>query len=157
HAMSRTLTGLVRGRGGERIALRGLSVQAVARFLAGIAGREPDEGLATLVAQETEGNPFFITEVVLFVAEVARLLNADGQQVRAEEVSAWRITIPDSVRAMVGQHLDRLTAACNQLLAVAAVIGREFGLDVLQRAASSQPGVRASVASSAGMDRLLEL
>ena len=39
------------------------------------------------------------------------------------------MSIPESVREVVGRRLDRLSEGCNEVLAVAAVVGREFSLD----------------------------
>jgi class 3 adenylate cyclase len=80
------------------------------------------------VYRETEGNPFFVNEIV-------RLLVADGRLDRPEEVKSWSVTIPQGVREVVGRRLNHLSKECNGVLTVAAVIGREFGLDALERVA----------------------
>src|SRR5262249_24913575 len=41
--------------------------------------------------------------------------------------------LPESVREVIGRRLARLGEACTNVLTRAAVIGQEFGLDVLQR------------------------
>src|SRR5207249_2123299 len=43
------------------------------------------------------------------------------------------LSIPEGLRDVIGKRLSRLSPECNRLLTVAAVIGREFRLDVLQR------------------------
>jgi class 3 adenylate cyclase len=78
------------------------------------------------VHRETEGNPFFVHEVV-------QLLQSDGRLERAEEVESWSLEIPQGVRQVVGRRLSSLSEECNGLLAVASVIGREFELPVLAR------------------------
>jgi class 3 adenylate cyclase len=62
-----------------------------------------------------------------------RLLAADGRLKNAKAVKSWSVTIPQGVREVVGRRLDRLSADCNAALTVASVVGREFGLDVLER------------------------
>ena len=47
--------------------------------------------------------------------------------------------IPEGVREVIGRRLDRLTDACNEVLAVASVIGREFGLDLLKGSSRITP------------------
>jgi class 3 adenylate cyclase len=64
-----------------------------------------------------------------------RLLVADGRLERPEEVKSWSVTIPQGVREVVGRRLDHLSDECNSVLTVASVIGREFGLDALERVA----------------------
>jgi class 3 adenylate cyclase len=80
------------------------------------------------VFRETEGNPFFVHEVV-------RLLAADGRLERPPAGGSWSLEIPQGVREVVGRRLNRLSEDCNQVLAVASVVGREFELAVLQRVA----------------------
>ena len=106
--------------------LRGLSEQDVHRFVSMTAGFEPPAGLVSVVYKETEGNPFFIHEVV-------RLLVSDGRLRRSDEVTSWSVAIPEGVREVIGRRLDRLSEECNALLTIASVIGREFTLDALER------------------------
>ena len=69
------------------------------------------------VHDRTAGNPLFMTEIV-------RILVHEGKR-------DWDGGVPEGVREVIGIRLDRLSPECNQLLRVAAVIGREFGLDQL--------------------------
>jgi len=126
HPLSQTLGELAREGLSQRILLRGLTEQDVARFIELTAGRTPPKALVDAVFRETEGNPFFINEIV-------RLLVADGRLERPEEVKSWSVTIPQGVREVVGRRLDHLSEECNRVLTVASVIGREFGLDALER------------------------
>ena len=132
HPLAQTLAALGREQLSERIVLRGLTEQDVARFIELNAGLTPPAGLAAAVFRETEGNPFFVNEVV-------RLLVADGRLARPEAVKSWTVNIPESVREVVGRRLDHLSETCNRTLTVAAVIGREFGLDVLERVGADGP------------------
>jgi class 3 adenylate cyclase len=100
----------------------------VARFLELTAGRTPVAPLVEAVYRETEGNPFFVHEVV-------RLLQSDGRLEHPEQVASWSVEIPQGVRQVVGRRLDGLSEACNRVLTVASVMGREFELRVLARAA----------------------
>ncbi len=126
HPLSQTLGELARQQLSQRILLRGLTERDVARFIEITAGVSPPGALVDAVYRETEGNPFFVNEVV-------RLLVADGRLERPEEVKSWSVTIPQGVREVVGRRLDHLSEECNRVLTVASVIGREFGLDALER------------------------
>ena len=97
-------------------------------------GVVPPTALVEAVHRETEGNPFFVNEIV-------RLLVADGRLEKAEATASWSVTIPQSVREVVGRRLDHLSETCNDVLTVASVIGREFDLTVLGRV-SELPGDR---------------
>jgi tetratricopeptide (TPR) repeat protein len=76
----------------------------------------------------TEGNPFFIYETV-------RLLDADGRLDASAPETPWSVSLPQGVREVIGRRLDWLSDECNRVLSVAAVIGREFAVGVLQQAA----------------------
>ena len=138
HPLSQTLAELTREQLSQRIVLRGLTQHDVARFIEVTAGLKPPEALVAAVYKETEGNPFFVNEVV-------RLLVTDGRLEHPETVKSWSVSIPQGVREVVGRRLDHVSAECNRILTIASVIGREFGLDALER-----------VAGIAG-DRLLEV
>src|SRR5262249_31381394 len=45
------------------------------------------------------------------------------------------LRLPESVRDVIGRRLGRLSEACTKLLTAASLVGREFGLDVLERIA----------------------
>jgi tetratricopeptide (TPR) repeat protein len=126
HPLAQTLGELAREQLSQRILLRGLGEQDVARFLEISLGLAPPPALAAAVYRETEGNPFFVTEVV-------RLLLSDGRLQHPEGMAAWTLTIPQGVREVIGRRLDRLSPECNRVLTVAAAVGREFGLNVLER------------------------
>ncbi len=46
--------------------------------------------------------------------------------------SAPAIRIPEGVKEVIGRRLNLLSAACNEMLALASVIGRSFALDLLR-------------------------
>ncbi len=109
-------TGLARREDIERIDLGPLAEPDVAVILEG-AGRAAT--LAAGVRDATEGNPFFVGEVV-------RALADDGDPAA---------TITPRVRDVVHWRLSRLPAGTAELLAVAAVAGAEFDVDVVAAAA----------------------
>jgi class 3 adenylate cyclase len=124
HPLSQTLADLAREQLSQRVHLAGLSEVDLARFIEITVGSKPPTALVTAVYKESEGNPFFVTEIV-------RLLATDGRLEHPEEVKSWSVIIPQGVREVIGKRLDHLSDDCNGVLTTAAVIGREFGLDVL--------------------------
>lgn len=128
HPLAQTLAELAREQLSERVLLRGIAPQDIATFIERAAGRTPTPELVNAVYRETEGNPFFVKEIV-------RLLVADG---RLDTPAGGAdtdlvLSVPQSVREVIGRRLDRLSERTNQLLTTAAVIGREFALPALQR------------------------
>ncbi|MDX6705470.1 MAG: hypothetical protein QOI48_1316 [Solirubrobacteraceae bacterium] len=111
-------------RHGQRLPLRGLRERDVAEVVERVAGRRPADRVVRAIHQATDGNPFFVDEVV-------RLLSAEGRLDDAEQVAGVRI--PDGVRETIRHRLDPLPDRTRALLCTASVIGREFRLDALQR------------------------
>jgi class 3 adenylate cyclase len=132
HPLAQTLGELARENLSRRILLRGLTQGDVARFIQTTAGISPPADLVTAVYRETEGNPFFVNEIV-------RLLVADGRLEHPQDVQHWSVSIPQGVREVIGRRLDHLSEDCNRILGVSSVIGREFHLDILERVSES-PG-----------------
>jgi len=117
-------------RHGQRLPLRGLCEREVAEVVERVAGRRAPDRVVRAIHQATEGNPFFVDEVV-------RLLSAEGRLDDAGEVAGVRI--PDGVRETIRHRLAPVPDSTLQLLYTAAVIGREFRIDTLQRVSGADP------------------
>lgn len=135
HPLSEALAELNRDPGFERIVLRGLERLEVKNYIATAAHLQPSPVLVERVYEETEGNPFFLTEVVNLLAQEGTL-NDD---------SLSDIRIPDGVKQALGRRLDRLSDDANELLQIAAIAGREFTYGSLE------------LLHQGGADTLLEL
>ena len=98
----------------------------------------------TAVYRETEGNPFFLTEVVHLLEAKEQQSTGGGQD------AALAFTIPQSVQAAIGRRLHPLSANCQHLLQIAAVVGREFSVETLAT-------VGQQIGISAPEDRLFDL
>ncbi|MBH0776291.1 BTAD domain-containing putative transcriptional regulator [Nocardia bovistercoris] len=104
-----------------RIRLRGLAVEDSARLIGALTGDAPTTTVVRTLHERTGGNPFYLVEV-------ARLLRSEGEVVAASDV-------PQGVRDVLRRRLSRLPETAVALLRLAAVIGREFEVAVLVRAA----------------------
>ncbi|MBD0348429.1 MAG: AAA family ATPase [Thermoleophilia bacterium] len=124
--LAATLAELGREHVTHRIALRGLAVGDVARYIELSTGVAPPEELVATIHSETEGNP-------LFVGEVVRLLVAEGRLSDVDVSELWTLGIPQGVREVIGRRLRRLSDECTNVLTLASVLGREFRLDALER------------------------
>ncbi len=87
---------------------------------------------AQVVHRETEGNPFFIEEVVKALIEQGQIYRAGDGWDRRE---VRELAIPQSVKAAIGRRLDRLSPECAETLHTAAAVGKAFAFEEL--AASS--------------------
>lgn len=90
-----------------------------------------DQHLVDLIFQETEGNPFFIEEVIKALFEGGKLRFENGIW-RAPDLA--EIHIPQSVRATLQARLARLPEKTQEILRCAAILGRQFDCDTLQHA-----------------------
>lgn len=122
HPLSETLAALNREGAFERVNLRGLGRAEVRSYIAAATNIDPSPSLAARIYEETEGNPFFLSEVVNLMTEEGTL----GK----EPVSDIRL--PEGVKEALGRRLDRLSLEANELLKIAAVAGREFSFETLQ-------------------------
>jgi DNA-binding SARP family transcriptional activator len=136
-----TLGALRRANGVERIELPGFGPSEVVSVMEAIAGQAMDDrsvALAHAIHAETDGNPFFVGEVLRHLFEVGALhRDEDGRWVaRGDVVGA---SLPEGVREVIGARVVRLGRASAANLSLAAVIGRDFDLDLLLAAAETTP------------------
>jgi class 3 adenylate cyclase/DNA-binding CsgD family transcriptional regulator len=127
HPLSNTLGALARASHFARVNLTGLSEEEVQAFVAA-AGATLPVGLTKTLHDQTEGNPLFLREIVRFL-EQRGALTTDGAPTAA-------VRIPEGVTEVIGRRLNLLSAGCNEVLGLAAVIGRDFAWEVLLRAAA---------------------
>lgn len=141
HPLSDVLAQLRRERVYKRVLLRGLSFEEVRALLESVAEHElrpQDLRLVKALHRETEGNPFFIEEIVRHLVETGRLVRREGRwAVEAESIE--ELGIPEGVRETLGRRIERLSEQCRTILLTASVIGREFELAVLQGTADESP------------------
>lgn len=149
HPLSEMLADMRRQSGVERLMLRGLDEDGVQQFLEHVAGHALDErgqNLARVIARETEGNPFFIGEVLRHLSESGALVYRDGRWDSDKTIDD--IGIPEGVREVIGRRLSNLDSTTNEVLASGAVIGREFELRTLSAVAGGTDRVLDAVGAA---------
>jgi DNA-binding winged helix-turn-helix (wHTH) protein len=105
-------------RSATHVALRGLALDEVAALLTQLgAGDAPEPGCAELVYERTQGNPFFVRQLLLLFVQRGQRL--ERQSLKSSE-------LPPAVRDVIHQRLLALPNATRTLLAAAAVIGQSF-------------------------------
>ncbi len=112
-----TLVDLDRERLMTQVELSGLATPDVMTLVGRSSPQSID--LARVLRDETDGNPFFIREVLRDVAERGAQLDVEG------------ISAPTRVRGVIAQRLARLRPEVKRVLDAAAVTGREFAIEVL--------------------------
>lgn len=145
HPLSATLAELRRSPQFSRLPLRGLSVAEVHQMYCQVRGQDVPWSRADAVHRQTEGNPLFVQEVLRYLVEAGLVVRHGSRYVPADAASI-ETEMPEGLRDVVGKRLSRLSPRTNEVLAIAAVIGREFRLDVLQHVADmSEEDVVASL------------
>lgn len=128
HPLAASLAELRRERKFERIHLTGLEKEGVAQLIGTRVGSDVPAPVSEAVWEETEGNPFFVEEVVEHLIESGTI--GEGKPWPSRD-QLQHLEIPEGIREVVGRRLSRLSEATNRILAAASVIGREFDSELL--------------------------
>jgi serine phosphatase RsbU (regulator of sigma subunit)/class 3 adenylate cyclase len=96
------------------------------------------ENVQHLILKKAEGNPLFIEEVLRMMIDQGAIQSQNGGWVTRGEIAT--IGIPNNLRGLLLASLDRLPDEAKQTLRVAAVIGRQFPLRVLEQVISNGQG-----------------
>ncbi|MGH3062037.1 MAG: ABC transporter substrate-binding protein, partial [Gaiellaceae bacterium] len=118
----------------REIEVRPLPADSSKALVGNAADGEIPESVAELLAERSGGNPFFLEEAFRDLVERGALQRANGGWTLAVDES--ELTIPAVVQGTLQARLDRLDAGAREVLSVAAVIGRTFGLPLLERLVS---------------------
>src|SRR5262249_2204586 len=110
---------------GRPLPLRGLREVEVGLYMKAISEKPPEPRLVAAVHRASDGNPFFVDEIV-------RLLAAEG----IEAPTRGSLPIPDSVRAVIRRRLKPLPKEARKVLEAASVVGRGFDVAVLAEVAA---------------------
>lgn len=156
HPLTSVLADLRRVEGTERVDLRGLNLDESVALVETVAGHELDDNglqLAEAAFAETEGNPLFMGEVLRHFVETAAVSLVDG---RWHVTDPGQVEVPEGVRDVIGRRLSRLSEPANRVLAVAAVIGREFDLDLLSQVSDVGDEVLLDALDEASRARLVD-
>jgi tetratricopeptide (TPR) repeat protein len=138
------------------------TVEIALDALSGDAGREllhamvgdtlPDEMQARLLTS-AEGNPFFLEELVRSLADAGALVR---------EAGTWRfdhavdVEVPPTVEKVILARIDRLEPAPRGALMAASVLGRQFGLPLLEALAGGDGGVQGPLTDLQRLDLVRE-
>jgi class 3 adenylate cyclase/tetratricopeptide (TPR) repeat protein len=87
-------------------------------------------GLKRLLSERTEGNPFFIEEMVKKLIETQVLGGERGRHYLAQPIS--NIQVPPMVQDVIASRIDRLPPQEKRLIREAAVIGKDVSFDLLR-------------------------
>ena len=108
-----------------RIELAGLTDDRIQCFVDEWMAQSAPINLIRFVTETTQGNPLFMTEILRHLSETgaATQIGALGANPNLADPG-----LPESIRDAVGRRISRLSQACNTVLTVASVAGRDFSL-----------------------------
>jgi DNA-binding CsgD family transcriptional regulator len=124
HPLSAMLAELSRERLYQRQLLAPLSAVDVRELMRALQGRPPAPEVVEAIYRETEGNAFFVEEVV-------RQLQAEGRDLADPQAAIADWAIPEGIRQVIGRRLAHLSPSANDLIRAAAVLGDAFPIDLL--------------------------
>ncbi|MEW6270078.1 MAG: AAA family ATPase [Thermodesulfobacteriota bacterium] len=123
-----TLSRLARKPATRRLHLAGLSPEHCARWIASTGASGDVTALGEALHRETNGNPFFVGEIV-------QLLGGDARRGAGREAQR----VPHGVREVIARRLERLGDGCRATLALAALLGDAFDARTLGEVLGTAP------------------
>ncbi len=125
HPLADALSALRREVEYERILLKGLGRDEVGMLLSTLAEQDVNAALVQAISDETDGNPFFIREVLAHLVDEGQLYREDGQW-KSTATSIADLGIPEGVRQVITRRLSRLSADANKLMTAASAFNGGF-------------------------------
>ena len=132
HPLAKSLVDWNRERLITRIVLRRFNTDETGDQLSALLGENVSGEFAVAVHRETEGNPFFVEEVLKALIERGSVRRESGRWKRCD---MDELLIPQSVKEAIGHRLDRVNQECNELLRLGAILGKVFTFDELSATA----------------------
>ncbi len=128
-ALRDLLADLRREHSAERLALRGLDEGEVGALIASRGGFEPGSAFVRSMRAKTNGNPFFVVELLRHLRELGAVRVDPQGWLAPDDVDAYGI--PVGVREVVARRLERLPEDARAALELASVAGQEFEVALL--------------------------
>ena len=135
HPLAKALVDWNRERLITRIPLRRFDAVETSEQLGALLGERVSSEFGEAVHRETEGNPFFVEEVLKALIEKGSVRRESGRWQRCD---VDELVIPQSVKEAIGNRLDRVSQDCNEVLRAAAVLGKTFTFEELLATAVGQ-------------------
>jgi ABC-type transport system substrate-binding protein/class 3 adenylate cyclase len=138
----------------REVALEALSGDSGRELLDTLVGDEtlPNE-MSERILAHAEGNPFFLEELVRSLIDAGALVR-DGDDWRFDH--AVEVEIPPTVEKVILARIDRLEPGAHAALMAASVLGRQFGLPLLEALSGGDGTVRQSLTELQRLDLVRE-
>ncbi|MBD3161522.1 MAG: protein kinase, partial [Candidatus Latescibacteria bacterium] len=117
HPLARALVDWNRERLTTRLVLRRFEFEETQAQLEALLGESVSTEFTEIVHAETEGNPFFVEEVLKALIEDGSVRRESGRWERSDIPD---IVLPQGMKSAIGSRLDRVSPECNEVLRAAA-------------------------------------
>jgi predicted ATPase len=131
------LEGLNRERLATRLRLSRLDREGTHEMLGVLFAEEITPGFLAGIYTETEGNPFFVEEVCKALVESGQVYFVDGAW---DRLDMEELEVPQSVRVAIQSRVAKMPPECQEMLHLAAILGREFEFETLLAAGRPSSG-----------------
>ena len=116
----------------NQIPLTPLSRRESRQMLTALLGTHEIQGdLLELLAERSEGVPFFLEELVRTLRETGAIAHCEGQWRQSTTDQAWQM--PVTVHDVLMARIDRLPEGAKRVLQIASVVGREFAWELVEK------------------------
>jgi len=140
----------------QRLGLETLSSESSIRLVRNILGGFAlDPGLEQRIAEKTEGNPFFVEEIVRELAERGDLEKAGDRYLCKRPIE--QIDIPSTIRGVLSARMDRLSEDLKRTMQIASVIGRDFAYRILKSTMELGEELRTHLSNLVGLEILYDV
>ena len=129
HPLSEAIAEFGRLQAYGQVDLAGLDRGEVEEVLTSLGAGHPSEQLARTIFEETEGNAFFVTELITHLNQEHLLFDDAGSWLGFPGDVHW--DVPHSIRAVIQRRIASLTEGVRRILTLGAVIGRQFNYGVM--------------------------
>jgi len=133
HPLAGLLADLRREQRVERHRVGGINGDDAVAFTEAVFGHElsePGREVAARIAADSNGNPFFLQEMLRHFMESGVLVRRDGRWT-TDSPDTIEISVPEGIREVVGRRLDQVSQDCNALLRTASAMAADFDIDLL--------------------------
>lgn len=142
-------------KGGTLIDLNRLPLEAATALMAARLGAEEvPQHLRDVIYRRSEGNPFFVEELVktLFDRNIINVKKGRIEILKQE----FENLLPETVQGVIMARIDRLEERLREVLLGASVIGREFSRPILEEIMEQKPSMVLSLQELKSLELILE-
>jgi predicted ATPase len=148
HPLTEAIQRMTRENLVVKIQLKRLSVEETQAVIDSMFERRMPKKMAELLYKETEGNPYFIEEVVKSLVD-SGVVDGDAAE---GDIDISGVKIPSSVTDLISRRIEQLDEETRKVLDYSSVVGNEFNYYVLLKTTGMDEEELVE-----GLDKLMDL